>query len=247
MPRDVSMDAPFARTCANCGATLLGEWCHRCGQHRRESARLDLREIVARFSESLLNLDSTLLRTFVGLTIQPGQLCREYVEGHRKRYMNPFGYFVLAGAANLLGAATVARIFGEPRPPDAAEGELASEYVTWFMLGLLVPFALVLRRLFRRADRNLAENYVFALYVLGQFVWFELLILLPLTYAIPDAALAIAYVVGWITYVTFASVPFYSERWYWALAKVLLSLVALLAVLTLFAIAWAALEGQAKR
>ncbi|MGC1272154.1 MAG: DUF3667 domain-containing protein [Planctomycetaceae bacterium] len=232
---------PLVEACANCGAGLIGEWCHRCGQRRRDAARLRAREVVARFCEAVLEFDSPFLRTFAGLTTRPGQVCRDYAEGRRKRYMNPFGYFVLAGAASLLGTAVVSwlisRLVGDPEPAQRVD-ELGSDQLTWLMLALLVPLAVTWRLLFRRAGRNLAESYVLALYVLGHFVWFELLILLPLSYVLPESVLWGAYIAGWFGYVTFAAVPFYREPWYAATAKTLLSAGVLVAVVFLAAALW---------
>jgi len=100
IPNDAQSIVPEG-ICMNCSTALMGTYCHTCGQHRRDSSRLALRQVFARLLEGLLNLDSALLRTFIGLTIRPSSTCRDYVEGRRKRFMNPFGYFVLAGTGNL--------------------------------------------------------------------------------------------------------------------------------------------------
>lgn len=200
---------PAARAlCANCGHELTDAYCAQCGQHRRGSERLRVREIVARSCEHLLDFDSAFLGTFVGLFRRPGELCREYVQGRRKRYMNPFAYFVLAGTVNLFVTTVVGWFAGAPAAP---EEEFIANHVLWIMLAMLVPLAFLWRWLFRQSGCNLAENYVFALYVLAQFSWLEAFVLLPLQYVVSDLVLAIVYVALWLAYVTYAAIPFYRE------------------------------------
>src|SRR5688500_4650143 len=103
-----------ASPCANCSTHLIGNYCHHCGQHRRGSRRLQLREILARTGEHLLDLDSAFLSTFVGLTKRPGEVCCEYIAGRRKRYMNPFGYFVFAGTVSLVSSTVLSWFLGGP-------------------------------------------------------------------------------------------------------------------------------------
>lgn len=231
-PHDTS--SPSA--CANCGTPLTDAWCPHCGQHRRGSARLALREIAARFCEHLLDVDSAFLRTFVGLIVRPGVVCRDYVEGRRKRYMNPFGYFVLAGTVSIVVSSVASWAFGAAQPA-AEDDELAANWASWILLALLIPIAVIWWRLFRPAGLNLAENYAFALYVMGQFLWFEVVILLPLSYVLSETALWSVYGVTWLAYVVFAGVPFYREPPFRVLSKVLLSGVILAAVLMLVGIA----------
>jgi hypothetical protein len=199
---------PTRLACANCGGELTAAYCANCGQHRRGSERLQVREIVARSCEHLFDFDSAFLGTLVGLFRRPGELCREYVQGRRKRYMNPFGYFVLSGTVSLFVSTVVGWFAGAPADP---EEEFIANHVLWIMLAMLVPLAFLWRRLFRRSGYNLAENYVFALYVLAQFSWLETIVLLPLPYFVSDLVLAIVYVALWQAYVTYAATPFYGE------------------------------------
>lgn len=203
-----SSGPPTPRPCANCGCELSAPYCANCGQHRRGSERLQVCEIITRSCENLLSFDSAFLGTFVGLFRRPGELCREYVQGQRKRYMNPFAYFVLAGTVNLFVSTVVGWFTGTPSDP---EEEFIANHVLWIMLAMLIPLAFLWRSLFRRSGDNLAENYVFALYALAQYVWLETIVLLPLPYLVPDLVLAIVYVAVWLAYMTFAATRFYGE------------------------------------
>lgn len=82
--------------CLNCGTTLTGQYCGNCGQ--RASTRLiSIWQLLREAFGDLLELDSRLWRTLIPLTIRPGKLTRDYLEGRRARFMPPFRtYLVLS-------------------------------------------------------------------------------------------------------------------------------------------------------
>lgn len=231
---DTPVPAPSAPptqfACANCGHELAASYCANCGQHRRGSERLKVREVVARSCEHVFDFDSAFLGTFVGLFRRPGEVCREYVQGRRKRYMNPFAYFILSGTVGLLVSAFVGWL---TEAPVAPEEEFIADHGLWILLAMLVPLAVTWWKLFAQSGYNLAENYVFALYVLAQFTWLETLVLLPLTSVASDVVLVIGYLAAWLAYVTYAATPFYGEPALIVGLKVVASLLAFVAIVAL--------------
>lgn len=90
-------------TCQNCGTTLVGEYCHGCGQ--RHVPALRVRHLVRRFFESALDLEDLeqgLGQTFLHAAQNPGRVARRYVEGQRKQFVNPIGYFLLTATITFL-------------------------------------------------------------------------------------------------------------------------------------------------
>jgi hypothetical protein len=134
------------------------------------------REILLRAFENVWDFDSAFLRTCVGLTVRPGEICREYVRGRRKSYMNPFGYLLLAMTVSLMTESVAAYFW--PGTADPTQEGTVPDPLLWF--GMLVPWAVVWHRLFWSSGFNLAETYVFALYVMGQAIWFEIVMVTPL-------------------------------------------------------------------
>ena len=99
--------SPVPLVCGNCRAPLTDAFCASCGQAATRSRQLDVRQLFGDFVEKVLNLESSLLRTVVGLTLRPGFVCREYVSGKRTLYTNPVTYlmlyaFLYAFAANVI-------------------------------------------------------------------------------------------------------------------------------------------------
>lgn len=81
-----------AGNCLNCGAELVGDYCHRCGQkahiHRTISAWWH------DFLHSVLHLDGKFWRTLPMLAWRPGELTRRYVEGERASFVSPLALFL---------------------------------------------------------------------------------------------------------------------------------------------------------
>jgi len=85
-----------AKMCLNCGSTLSGQYCGNCGQ-RAATRLISIWQLLREAFGDLLELDSRLWRTLIPLTIRPGKLTRDYLEGRRARFMPPFRtYLVLS-------------------------------------------------------------------------------------------------------------------------------------------------------
>ncbi len=112
--------------CLNCGATLDGQYCGTCGQ-RATSRLISVWELLRDAFGDLLELDSRLWRTLIPLTIRPGQLTRDYLEGRRARFMPPFRMYLVLSIVFFLVAFFDPReelsILFEPEAPAATESE----------------------------------------------------------------------------------------------------------------------------
>jgi hypothetical protein len=136
-----------------------------------------------------VDVDRGFLHTFVGLTLRPGAIALDYVDGRRKRYTPPFRYFLILMAAwfafpSLIGfdyGEYVARSMSEAReamarsPPELANAmgrfmavsEEMYELRRWTILMNLPLYALGGLLLFRRRRRTFAEWFAFSLYISG--------------------------------------------------------------------------------
>lgn len=81
-------------TCSNCGTTLVGEFCHACGQKRFVERDRRFGHVLHQFVASATDLDGRLWRSVRALLFQPGLLSREYFEGRRARWMSPVSLFL---------------------------------------------------------------------------------------------------------------------------------------------------------
>lgn len=88
------MTAPAAG-CPNCGTTLVGSFCHSCGEKKLSARDLSVATVFHEVFNDFLHLDNRILRTLRVLLTKPGELTRAYFEGGRSRYTKPLTLFVL--------------------------------------------------------------------------------------------------------------------------------------------------------
>lgn len=82
--------------CANCGASLVGRYCHACGQKQMEAPDRRLAHLLGQFFTALTDLDSRFWRSFRTLLLRPGQLSIDHLAGRRQRHLAPVTLFLLA-------------------------------------------------------------------------------------------------------------------------------------------------------
>jgi hypothetical protein len=80
--------------CANCHATLSGEYCAACGQ-RHEPHVHTVAHFAGEALESVSHADSRLWRTLWYLLARPGFLTKEFFAGRRVRYLPPFRLYLV--------------------------------------------------------------------------------------------------------------------------------------------------------
>ncbi len=84
---------PSGSSCQNCDSMLQGGYCHVCGQHAHNPLR-SFRHAVEDVFESFWHVDGRIFRTLRDLLV-PGKITREYLAGHRVRYIPPLRLYVI--------------------------------------------------------------------------------------------------------------------------------------------------------
>jgi hypothetical protein len=85
------------KNCLNCGATVVGRFCHVCGQENvvpKES----FWKLVIHFFYDITHFDSNFFYTLKYLLFKPGFLSKEYLKGRRASYLNPVRMYVFTSA-----------------------------------------------------------------------------------------------------------------------------------------------------
>ncbi|MEN8799761.1 MAG: DUF3667 domain-containing protein, partial [Flavobacteriaceae bacterium] len=83
--------------CKNCQHTEAEafDFCPSCGAKVIRN-RLTLKNLSADIAERVFDIDNTFARTFMQLFSRPDHVIDSYIQGIRKRYLNPIGYFGIA-------------------------------------------------------------------------------------------------------------------------------------------------------
>jgi hypothetical protein len=89
-------------TCKNCGHTVEGNYCSHCRQDVH-TGRLTWKEIARQIRNATVDVDRGFFFTAREMFVRPGVTLRNYLEGKRVNYSNPFFFVLLtAGFASLL-------------------------------------------------------------------------------------------------------------------------------------------------
>ena len=173
--------------CRNCNKSFNEEYqhCPHCGQ-KANLQRLTLHNIFHEFFHAFTHFDKGILLLFRWLTVRPGKIAREYVDGKRKKYFNPFSFLVLmVGMAFFLVLKFESLAF---RHEDLNRGNIeilhfSFKYFNVFIFLMAPVNALLSWVLFRKYKFFYAEYLVLWAYLTGQqmfyYCLFILLVLFP--------------------------------------------------------------------
>jgi hypothetical protein len=91
---EASDERTHETNCLNCGAALVGEFCHECGQraHVHRSLKAFFHDLV----HGVLHFEGKIWRTLPKLVGNPGELTRRYINGERARYVSPIALFLFS-------------------------------------------------------------------------------------------------------------------------------------------------------
>ena len=181
------MDFSHQHQCLNCGAPLSESYCSNCGQRR--TLRISFKHFIAIAQRGFLELDSPIIRNLIDLTVRPGQTCREYLQGKRKKYFNPFRYsFWILTIFAILGTlleVDVAGVAIDTFSPAMTEDGMHESFVSLLRNGFVYLFylnvfaiAAMVRLLFRKSEFNFWEIYIAIMFVMGHTSILSILFLL---------------------------------------------------------------------
>lgn len=80
--------------CLNCSKPLNADdiFCSYCGQKNVE--KLKFKSFLDQLISGLFSYDSRFWKTFITLVLKPGKVSKEYIDGKRARYVNPFQMYL---------------------------------------------------------------------------------------------------------------------------------------------------------
>ena len=95
------------KNCLNCGTTVIGRYCHVCGQENHPTSQ-SVWGFITHFVSDIFHFDGKFFSTLRQLLFRPGKIPREYVEGKRTRYLDPVKMYLFTSAFFFLIFFTVA-------------------------------------------------------------------------------------------------------------------------------------------
>lgn len=83
-----------ATECLNCGTEVTDKFCPHCGQ-KIEVKRLGWRNMIEEINYFFFIEDGGFFKTVRELTIRPGRLYKNYLDGKRKKYEEPISFLLI--------------------------------------------------------------------------------------------------------------------------------------------------------
>jgi len=157
--------------CRNCAADFNGKFCNNCGQ-KSDVPRFTFRHIFEEGFHAFTHADKSFLSYAKDVTLYPGRVAYEYiVERKRKKYFNPFTFFLLISAISLFIDSEKLKLEERLFHDNNQYGHLLNVYGKVLMLVLIPAVAAVLRLLPARKPRLLFTEYtVFSMIALSSFI-----------------------------------------------------------------------------
>jgi uncharacterized OB-fold protein len=169
--------------CLNCEASLtpMQAYCSACGQ-KADTKRLTLHDITHALIHVFTHADHSVFALVRDLAYKPGRVAREYVDGKRRKYFNPFTFaLVVVGVASLVLAFTKFVDF-TPYAAGNPVGAFFQRNINLIALAQLPMLSLFSMLFFRAEKLHFAEHLVLASYATGFRSVFMTLVVAPLWY-----------------------------------------------------------------
>ncbi|MCK7589116.1 DUF3667 domain-containing protein [Subsaxibacter sp. CAU 1640] len=241
--------------CKNCEQTLVGKYCHFCGEKVVEEKDFYFKTLLKESVDGIFNLDSKVFKSFYYLIFKPGELTVNYVEGIRKPFMKPIQLFLLINVLFFLflTQADILRIPAEyyfrndnqtalnqmSEQVGISELELKHQYdsnTTNFSKAaiiVLIPFfALILLMVNYKKQIAFGKHMIFALHYFSFFLVF--CVLLIVVSKLGNVVLQISIVAVNFLYLFFAIKKFYKNNMFFSALKAFSILVLFLTLILLY-------------
>ncbi|MBA4851253.1 DUF3667 domain-containing protein [Emticicia sp. BO119] len=213
------------KTCLNCHQQNAesNHFCPSCGQKasvHRINTHFMIHEVIHAFTHA----DSGIFYLIKELAIRPGEVIKEYVAGARKKYYNPFNFFLITVAISAF-LATYFHVFdGNPDSTNPISN-IVTKYVNWIFIASVPIQAFFTWLFFRKKKYNYAENIVFHLFLGGFRIVFYVLIFVVFITLFRQYynIILYTYFLIYIVFVTWAARRFYEEKIWLTFLKIFLS------------------------
>jgi hypothetical protein len=214
---------PLQSTCLNCSRPLFAEqpFCGGCGQ-KASTRRMSMHDIGHDLVHAFTHADHSVFSLVRALATHPGKVSKEYIEGRRKLYFNPFTFLIIVvGVAVIFMAVTKfdTAIFAiGPRNPVSA---FLQRNVNLIILAQVPLLALFCALLFRADKLNFAEHLVLTTYTSGFRSIFFMFAVVPVwaMFNPPTLPLTAVYIALWVIYFGVACAQFYTGNKWWLWVK----------------------------
>ncbi len=146
--------------CKNCANHFKGKFCPNCSQ-KASTGRLKVSNVLEELWHNFTHTDKSVVGLIASLFKNPGLVIREYIDGKRKKYFNPYTFFLVSGGILIFFTMKVFSIEDELYKFYNEFGQYTSEHYTVILLASMPFLAGLLRLVFWKREINYSEWVIF--------------------------------------------------------------------------------------
>jgi Protein of unknown function (DUF3667) len=168
-------------SCKNCDHKYKGNFCHNCGQKAATHA-IDFKFVVHEVPHSAFHVDKGIFYTIKGLTTQPAQTIRDYIDGKRINHFPPLTYVILMASLYVFIKGLQLHFgFDEIKKGN----EIISKFRLQLFLSLIPTYSFVYWLFYKKFGYNFWQIIVGQTYMTGHFI---LMLIIPniLFFGLPE-------------------------------------------------------------
>lgn len=231
--------------CKNCGMSFEGKFCNNCGQ-KADIHRLTIKHAIHDFFHSFTHVDRGILFLMKELFLRPGIVAKEYVEGRRKKYFNPYQYLLITVAVaaflsvnfSLMGPKADANVI----TPGIQNFGLQYNVFIYKYFNLIQLISVPLLALFswlfyKKSGYNYAENLVLNTF-LGAERTLMYILLTPFLYFFNHHWYITigVYYAAWLIYYGWAFVQFFEQKKFVVISKYVIMIILMIPVIQMISV-----------
>ena len=152
--------------CKNCGTHFRGNFCSNCGQ-KAAADRLRVGNVVNEFWHNVTHTDRGYLSLLGEMFQKPGKVIREYIDVKRKKYFNPYTFYLVTTALLIYIESKVFRYEDKLYNYRNEFGQYINLHYNFIVLFSMPVSALLLRLIFIKRKYNYAEWITFLVFAYG--------------------------------------------------------------------------------
>jgi Protein of unknown function (DUF3667) len=161
--------------CKNCETHFKGKFCPQCAQ-KASTARLKVGNVLHEFWHNFTHTDHSVFSFVKGMTLNPGLVIREFIEGKRKKYFNPYTFFLIATAILIFVTGKLFEYEDATVHTRNEFGQYTSKHYNLIIICCLPFLAFFFRLAYARYKFNYAEWITFFVFAFGFINFLEIFI-----------------------------------------------------------------------
>jgi Protein of unknown function (DUF3667) len=222
--------------CKNCATHFKGKFCPQCAQ-KASTGRLQVGNVLHEFWHNLTHTDHSVFSFIKGMIANPGIVIREFIEGKRKKYFNPYTFFILITGILIFITSRLFEYEDSLYKVRNEQGQFLSKHYNLIIICCLPVLAIFIKMTFRQYKEkyNYAEWITFFVFTFGMInfiqIFIQLLFFPLIKYHFEYAFVSKILGYGYLNYVLYRFIKpknilhligflFYGFMFYWMVEKV---------------------------